>query len=204
MIHFIRWYALEIYTVISLVFLTCAGIMDNSSFTQKVMMVYTLLFVFHEWEEGRYPGGFLDNVVGKITGVMASDELKRASRIPTGILLLTFSMVPYFFDNQPLFLMIATNLCIFEGLIHILGIRLAKLEVPYTPGMVTAELELIAGIYVYAHLADSGLLTISNILLGILLFIACFIAMQRSLLAMAGKGYSDIIKTIKSRKSPSV
>ena len=188
MIRFIRWYALEIYTVISLVFLTCAGISDNLS------------FVFHEWEEGRYPGGFLDKVVGKVTGVTASEELKRASRIPTGILLLTFSMVPYFFDNQPLFLMVATNLCVFEGLIHIIGIKLANLDIPYTPGMVTAELELIAGIYVYAHLSDSGLLSVWNILLGILLFIVCFIAMQRSLLAMAGKNYGYIVKTIKSRK----
>lgn len=81
MIRFIRWYALEIYTVISLVFLTCAGISDNLSFAQKAVMVYTLLFVFHEWEEGRYPGGFLDKVVGKVTGVTASEELKRASRI---------------------------------------------------------------------------------------------------------------------------
>lgn len=200
MIRFIRWYALEIYTVISLVFLTCAGISDNLSFAQKAVMVYTLLFVFHEWEEGRYPGGFLDKVVGKVTGVTASEELKRASRIPTGILLLTFSMVPYFFDNQPLFLMVATNLCVFEGLIHIIGIKLANLDIPYTPGMVTAELELIAGIYVYAHLSDSGLLSVWNILLGILLFIVCFIAMQRSLLAMAGKNYGYIVKTIKSRK----
>ena len=200
MIRFIRWYALEIYTVISLVFLTCAGISDNLSFAQKAVMVYTLLFVFHEWEEGRYPGGFLDKVVGKVTGVTASEELKRASRIPTGILLLTFSMVPYFFDNQPLFLMVATNLCVFEGLIHIIGIKLANLDIPYTPGMVTAELELITGIYVYAHLSDSGLLSVWNILLGILLFIVCFIAMQRSLLAMAGKNYGYIVKTIKSRK----
>ncbi len=201
MIRFVRWYALEIYTLVSLVFLTCAGIAGDLSFSQKAVLVYTLLFVLHEWEEARYPGGFLDKVVGKITGIMAPEELKRASRIPTGILLLAFTMVPYFFDSQPLFLMVATNLCIFEGLIHIAGIRLAKLEVPYTPGLLTAELELVAGIYVYAHLAENGLLSSANILGGILLFIACFMAMQRSLLAMAGKGYGDVAKTIKSRNA---
>lgn len=201
MVRFIRWYALEIYTVIALVFLTYAGIVDNASFTQKVMMVYTLLFVMHEWEEARYPGGFLDNVVGAITGIHASEELKHASRIPTGILLLAFTMVPYFFDHQPLFLLAATNLCVFEGIIHVLGIRLAKLDIPYTPGMVTAELELLVGIYVYVHLADNGLLHVSNIIWGVVIFIACFVAMQRSLLAMTGKGYGDVIKTIKLRKS---
>lgn len=199
MIRFVRWYALEIYTVIALVFLTYAGISGNASFARKAAMVYTLLFVLHEWEEARYPGGFLDKVVGRVTGVKASEELKRASRIPTGILLLSFTMVPYFFDNYPLFLMVATNLCIFEGLIHIIGIGLAKLDVPYTPGMLTAELELIAGIYVYKHLSDNGLLNALNVPLGILLFVACFIAMQRSLLAMAGKSYTDVLKTIKAR-----
>lgn len=199
MIRFVRWYALEIYTVVSLVFLTCAGIAGDLSFSQKVMLVYTLLFVLHEWEEARYPGGFLDKVVGRITGIMAPEELKRASRIPTGILLLAFTMVPYFFDSLPLFLMVATNLCIFEGLIHIAGIRLAKLDVPYTPGMVTAELELVAGIYVYVQLAIGGLLSMVNIFGSIILFIACFMAMQRSLLAMTGKGYGDVLKTIQSR-----
>lgn len=107
----------------------------------------------------------------------------------------------YFFDSQPLFLIVATNLCIFEGLIHIAGIWLAKLDAPYTPGMITAELELVAGIYVYAQLANSGLLHMSNIIWGVIIFIACFVAMQRSLLAMTGKGYGDVIKTIKSKKS---
>lgn len=199
MIRFVRWYALEIYTVVSLFFLTCAGIAGDLSFSQKVMLVYTLLFVLHEWEEARYPGGFLDKVVGRITGIMAPEELKRASRIPTGILLLAFTMVPYFFDSLPLFLMVATNLCIFEGLIHIAVIRLAKLDVPYTPGMVTAELELVAGIYVYVQLAIGGLLSMVNIFGSIILFIACFMAMQRSLLAMTGKGYGDVLKTIQSR-----
>ena len=201
MVRFVRWYALEIYTLIALIFLTYMGVVGTTTFTQKAMAVYTLLFVLHEWEESRYPGGFLDNVVGKITGILAPEELKRASRIPTGILLLTFTMVPYFFDSQPLFLIVATNLCIFEGLIHIAGIWLAKLDAPYTPGMITAELELAAGIYVYAQLANSGLLHMSNIIWGVIIFIACFVAMQRSLLAMTGKGYGDVIKTIKSKKS---
>ncbi|AND79112.1 HXXEE domain-containing protein [Streptococcus pantholopis] len=198
MIKFIRWNALELYTAISIIFLMIAGITGSPSFTQKIVLLYTVLFVFHEWEEGRYPGGFIDKVVSKVTGLHASEELHRASRIPTGILLLTFSLTPYLFDNQPVFLLVAMNLCIFEGIVHILAIRVANLGVPYSPGMITAELELILGIYVYVRFANLNVLSAANVLLGIALFIACFICMQRSLLAMMGKGYGDILRARKA------
>lgn len=170
------------------------------SFVQKATLVYTLLFVFHEWEENRYPGGFIDKVVGKITGLHADESQARASRIPTGILLLTFSLVPFFLDQHLLFFLVASDLCLFEGIIHIVGIRLAKMETPYTPGMVTAEAEAVAAAAVYLHLAKTGALHPGLVAAGVLLFVVCFICMQRSLLAMMGKGYGDIIRNIRARQ----
>ena len=57
MIKFIKHYALEIYTVISMLILVIAGIMGDLSVIQKFVIVYIFLFVLHEWEEMKYPGG---------------------------------------------------------------------------------------------------------------------------------------------------
>ena len=57
---FIKYYALEIYTVISLMMLVCAAMIDTLSVVQKFVVVSTALFILHEWEENSYPGGFID------------------------------------------------------------------------------------------------------------------------------------------------
>ena len=60
---FIKHYALEIYTVIAMILLTVPAFMGELSAIQKFMVIYSVLFVLHEWEEGMYPGGFV-HVVG--------------------------------------------------------------------------------------------------------------------------------------------
>ena len=45
---FIKNYALEIYTVISLGLLLAGALMDNLSVIQKFVMVFNLLFILHE------------------------------------------------------------------------------------------------------------------------------------------------------------
>lgn len=74
---FLKWYALEIYTFIALVFLLIAGLMNDLVIEQKIIMIYMLLFVFHEWEEGRYPGGFLSIIADRILCREVSEEAKK-------------------------------------------------------------------------------------------------------------------------------
>ncbi len=73
MIKFIKYYALEIYTVISMLILVIAGIMGDLSVIQKFVLVYIFLFILHEWEEMKYPGGFAD-LIAKMIGVDINDE----------------------------------------------------------------------------------------------------------------------------------
>ena len=59
------------------------------------VLVYIFLFILHEWEEGKYPGGFIE-MISSMIEIDVSEEQKKASRIPTGILLLLFTIVPFF------------------------------------------------------------------------------------------------------------
>ena len=88
---FIKRYALEIYTVISLGLLLAGALMNELSVIQKFVMVFNLLFMLHEWEEMHYPGGFI-NLISGLIGKEVSAEQKLASRIPTSILLIAFTL----------------------------------------------------------------------------------------------------------------
>ena len=87
MAKFIKHYALEIYTVLAMIFIVYTAMLCELSTIQKIVVIDAFLFILHEWEEGHYPGGFLKLITGMVR-IDPSDEIKRASRIPAGILLL--------------------------------------------------------------------------------------------------------------------
>ena len=80
MIKFIRYYSLEIYSVISILFLLIASLIGDLSFTQKAALIYTVLFLLHEWEERVYPGGFFDKF-SEVLDVESNEELRRITRV---------------------------------------------------------------------------------------------------------------------------
>lgn len=197
---FIKHYALEIYTVISLGLLLAGALMDNLSVIQKFVMVFNLLFVLHEWEEGHYPGGFIDLISGMI-GKDVPVETKRASRIPTGILLIDFTFVPFFWDNCVIFILVTATLGIFEGIVHMMGIRIFRLPKFYSPGMVTAELELLVSVVLIVWLEQNDLASATDYIWGVVIMFACFIAMQRTLAWMVGMKYSELPKRLRKQWS---
>ena len=197
---FIKHYALEIYTVISLGLLLAGALMDNLSVIQKFVMVFNLLFVLHEWEEGHYPGGFIDLVSG-MTGQVVPVETNRASRIPAGILLIAFTFVPFFWDNCVIFILVTATLGIFEGIVHMMGIRIFRLPKFYSPGMVTAELELLVSVVLIVWLEQNDLASATDYIWGVVIMFACFIAMQRTLAWMVGMKYSELPKRLRKQWS---
>ena len=197
---FIKHYALEIYTVISLGLLLTGALMDNLSVIQKFVMVFNLLFILHEWEEGHYPGGFID-LISDMIGKDVPVETKRASRIPTGILLIAFTFVPFFWDNCVIFILVTATLGIFEGIVHMMGIRIFRLPKFYSPGMVTAELELLVSVVLIVWLEQNNLASATDYIWGAVIMFACFIAMQRTLVWMVGMKYSELLKRFRKQWS---
>lgn len=174
--------------------------MDNLSVIQKFVMVYNLLFILHEWEEMHYPGGFVDLISGML-GKDVSREQKLASRIPTSILLLGFTFVPFFWDDCVIFILVTAALGIFEGYVHLMAIRLFRLPKFYSPGLVTAELELLVSIALIVWLEQNCLATATDYILGFAIMFACFVTMQKTLTMMIGIKYSEIPKCIRRQWS---
>ena len=198
MLKFIKYYALEIYTVISMLILVIAGIMGDLSVIQKFVLVYIFLFILHEWEEGKYPGGFLD-MISSMIEIDITEEQKRASRIPTSILLLAFTIIPFCLDNYVIPILVTAFLGVFEGIVHIFGIKLFHKKFPYTPGLVTAELELVTSAALFIYLSKNNMATGLDYLFGALIMIICFMIMQKTLTMSIGMKYSDLPKMLKKQ-----
>lgn len=194
--RFIKYYALEIYTVLALSFIVAAAVIGNLSTVQKLVVVDALLFVLHEWEEGHYPGGFIKLISG-LVGIKVDDEMSRTSRIPAGILLLTLSIVPFVFDTTPLITIAVATFGIIECFVHTLGIRLFHTKRFYTPGMVTAWLEFVVSVMMITYLAVNDIARWYDYVFGPLLMIVCFGLLQKTMTLMVGIRYSDMPKMIR-------
>ena len=198
MAKFIKSYALEIYTVISMGVLVISGIIGDLSVLQKFVLVYIFLFVMHEWEEMHYPGGFAD-LIANMIGVKLNVDMKKMSRIPTSILLLTFTLTPLILHKYPLAILPLAFLGLFEGIVHILAIRLFKCPKFYSPGLVTAEIQAIVSIALFTYLIKANLITCTDFIIGLLIMVACFVIMQKTLTSMIGYKYSDLPKMVKKQ-----
>ena len=196
--RFIKYYALEIYTVLALSFIVAAAVIGNLSTVQKLVVVDALLFVLHEWEEGHYPGGFIKLISG-LVGIKVDDEMSRASRIPAGILLLTLSIVPFVFDTTPLIIVAVATFGFIECFAHTLGIRLFRMKRFYTPGMVTAWLEFVVSVIMITYLAVNDIARWYDYVFGPLLMIVCFGLLQKTMTLMVGIRYSDMPKMIRTQ-----
>ena len=196
MTKFFKYYALEIYTVISMLILVIAGIIGDLSVIQKFVLVYIFLFILHEWEEMKYPGGFAD-LIAKMIGVDISEDMKRASRIPTSILLLTFTITPFVLSQYPITILPLAFLGLFEGFVHIFAIKLFKCPKFYSPGFVTAEIQAVVTIILFTYLIKNNILSGIEYLIGGLIMFACIIVMQKTITMMIGYKYSDVFKNIK-------
>ncbi|MBR1424744.1 hypothetical protein IJ579_04195 [bacterium] len=198
MIKFIKYYALEIYTVISMLILVIAGIMGDLSVIQKFVLVYIFLFILHEWEEMSYPGGFAD-MIAKMIEVDINPEMKRASRIPTSILLLTFTITPFILYQYPITILPIAFLGLFEGLVHIFAIKLFRCPKLYSPGFVTAEIQAAVTVVLFTYLIKNQILSGMDYLIGVLFMFVCFVIMQKTITMMIGYKYSDLPKMLKKQ-----
>lgn len=198
MIRFIKHYALEIYTVLAMLFIVCAAMMGELSVIQKLVVIDAFLFILHEWEEGHYLGGFV-NLVASLIDIQVDEETKRASRIPAGILLLLLSIVPFIYHNVPMITMVVATFGIIEGFVHTMGIRLFRMKKFYTPGAVTAWLELVVSVLMITYLVTNHLGHWYDYVFGPVIMFICFGTLQKTMTLMVGINYSDMPKMIKSQ-----
>lgn len=199
-----KHYALEIYTVVAMLLIALVAMFAGTlTVIQQFAVWVSFLCILHEWEEGRYPGGFLNLIQANVLQRELDEETKRGSRLVTAVFIFAMTIVPYFFgDRIPMFVVASASFCIFEGIIHVVGIKIFSLKKPYTPGLVTAEIELVSGVCMIVWLAVNHIGAWYDYTFGPFVFLACFVCMQRTLMSMVGGiGYKDVLGNVKKRLS---
>lgn len=191
-------YNLEILTLIMFGMVSCCAIFYNQlGLIQRMMIGYMFLFTLHEWEEIRFPGGFA-KLMSKFFGLKVTQDKENTAHIPVVVLLIVITFVP-FFTQSPLLTLVPVYLGLFETFIHIVGIKIHKMKKPYTPGLVSALLLCVLSINSIVIFSKNQLIQGLGYAWGILLMFVCFALMQRTVIAIFGLGYKDLIANIKKK-----
>ena len=113
------------------------------------------------------------------------------------IFLLFYLALGYIFDNIVFFFIMTIVLSIFEAFINTAGIKIHKLDKPYTPGLVTAWLMAIAAIYSIIQLNKYGLAGPLDYLIGLILFIVSFMILGSQVYNQFGLSRKEVFERIR-------
>lgn len=196
----IKHYSQEIYTVLSLLLLTISAIFITPDLAQKLVLAYVLLFLLHEWEEGVYPGGFVDMMMGEIinAGHLSTKEQQKESRIYIDLLLLILTFTPFFAHTYFWLVLPCVYLGLLEGFVHTASIKIFKLDRSYTPGMVTAICQFILSAAALAYIIKTHRVIAWQYPVAFLILLVLFICAQSQVAAANGLEYKNMPKMIRN------
>lgn len=182
---------LAVVLCVSLIFwerLTLAG---------RALLGYMLLYTLHEWEESRIPGGFYDLFFGGFGMTITASEARM--HLPVAIYILVMLLVPFALQQITFLTLIPLGLGLFEGVIHVAGIKIHKLKKPYTPGMITGLILFAYSIFVLTQINKAGGLPAWQWIVDFLLSFAGFAVMERFFLRTVGLTFGEFRKMAMAR-----
>lgn len=188
-------YILSVYTLIMLGVLV--AFWDSFSMVQRFTIGFLGLITLHEWEESKFPGGFF-KVMGGIMNVDMTQVPEESLHLPPTVYIVVLTLLPLLFPGLVFLFLAVMYLGIFEGIIHIVGIKLGRLKKPYTPGMVTAEMMLIYSIVGIYFAVSKGLVAPFDLFLAFVVFIGGFILMEVSVYRVLDLKFADVLQRMKA------
>ena len=197
MIEFIKKYNLHIFIVL-IAILTVYDFLnwDGISIVRKLVNLFAILAILHEIEEKYWPGGFFDLMLKKLEININDVDVGRAN-LAVFIFWLVYPGLGYIFDNFVFFFMMTIVLSVFEAFVHTAGIKIHKLDKPYTPGLVTAWILAIAAIYSIIQLSKFNLASPIDYLIGTILFIISFMILSSQVYGGMGINRKEMIKKMR-------
>jgi hypothetical protein len=197
-IKFLKWYSLEIYSAITICFLAYTWFVDTNTI-QQFVIIWTVLLLFHEWEENAYPWGFIDMYRGNV-GLKYNETLRRNSRVYTSILIFLITLIPFFMSDKPYLILPLGYLCFLEWCVHTVIWSLFWKVKPYSPGWITAIIEFIWSLYLFYYLISNNLITWWEWIITFLLFFCVFILMYLCLIFIEWLDVTPLLKKIWIKK----
>ena len=199
-------YNLEILTVIlAVVFGVSLFFWNSLTLAGGALLGFMVLYTLHEWEESRFPGGFYDLFFGGFGIKITASEARM--HLPVAIYILIMLLVPFALQETTFLVLIPLGLGLFEGVIHVAGIKIHTLKKPYTPGMITGLIMFAYSVFIITQINKAGGLPVWQWLVGFVLAFVGFAVMEQFFLRTVGLTFGEFRKmamarVLGSKKSP--
>lgn len=190
-------YILSAYAIAVLVL--AIAFWEQIGLVQRIAAIATVLLTVHEWEEIRFPGGFLEMVGGNLGIDLASVDGDALHFKPI-VMVFVGTATAFFIPQLPLFACGLLVMGILEGVIHVAGIKLAHAPHPYTPGMATALVYMAFSIASIVLFVQNGAATPLDWALGTLWLFAILAVMELSIWKAAGLNPKDVVARLKGAR----
>jgi len=191
-------YNLEILTVVLAIVIGVSLFFWNSlTLSGKALFGYMILYTLHEWEESRFPGGFYDLFFGGFGLKITASEARM--HLPVAIYILVMLLIPFALQQFTFLVLIPLGLGLFEGVIHVAGIKIHKLKKPYTPGMITGLIMFTYSVFVITEINKAGELSYWKWIIGFVLAIVGFAVMEQFFLKTVGLTFGKFRKMAMAR-----
>jgi hypothetical protein len=165
---------------------------EAAPMTQRLVGLYFIAISLHEWEEMRFPGGFVDLVTSSL-GL----DLKNpgAAKLVLFAAEMVVSFVPLFFPQVMWLCLAPLVLGYVETLAHLLATRMNARQRFYSPGLVTAVLVMLPiSVFGTWHLASHGLAQPLDWLCAAAFLFAIVLCGQASIVKASGMRYADFVR----------
>lgn len=166
---------------------------------QRMSGLFFIGLVMHLWEEGRFPGGFVELIAAHLQFKAISREF---GEIVTAAYALLIAFVPILFPQVQFLAMSAMMLGIMEAIMHTAMIRMFRMKHFYSPGLVTVLVVLLPiSLYTFFYVAIHHpmrpymwILSFAYMLLGLMVA-------QQIVIRASGMKYADFLKSIRTALS---
>jgi hypothetical protein len=163
---------------------------------QRMSGLFFIGLVLHLWEEGRFPGGFVE-LIAEHLHVTASSRW--FGEIVTAAYVLLIAFVPLFFPNVPFLAMSAMMLGIMEVIVHTAMIRMFRLKHFYSPGLATAVFVLLPiSLYPFTYVIRHDLMHPIWWLFSFLYMLFGLVVAQQIVIRTSGVKYADFLKNVRA------
>lgn len=163
---------------------------------QRMVGLFFVGLVMHLWEEGRFPGGFVELITQHLHFTAISRSF---GEIVTAAYVLVIAFVPLFFPNVIFLAMAAMMLGIMEAIMHVAMIKMFRLRHFYSPGLATALVILLPiSLYSFAYTIQHGLMQPMSWLFAFLYMLFGLMVAQQIVIRASGVKYTDFLRNVRS------
>ncbi|HEY1473356.1 MAG TPA: HXXEE domain-containing protein [Pseudolabrys sp.] len=163
---------------------------------QRLVGLFFVGLVMHLWEEGRFPGGFVEMITEHLHFTAIN---RHFGEIVTAAYALMIAFVPLFFPRVPFLAMAAMMLGVMEAVMHVAMIKMFRLKHFYSPGLATALVLLLPiSIYTFDYVIRHNLMQPVSWLFAFLYMLFGLAVAQQIVIRASGVRYSDFLKNVKT------